>query len=342
MEQLTHVDTAGHVRMVDVSAKPNSVRHACARGRVRLSEPAARLLRTGSLPKGDGLAVARVAAITAVKRTPDIIPLCHPINIDQVEVGLEVGADGVDIEVTVTSVGRTGAEMEALTGVTAAALTIIDMVKAVDRGCVIEDVRVVAKSGGRSGSWNAGGDTGRAGAGGETPVTGTTVAHPCGYVIVSDRRHARLAEDETGPLIARTLSGAGCPRVESAVVPDDVAAIGEAVLRLARAGCRVIVTSGGTGIGPRDVTPEALSGLIDQPMPGLTEALRALGGRSTAAAWMSRQVAGIIKAGGAAGPAEPVLVVALPGSAAAVRDSLELLVPLFPHIVDQMSGGDHK
>ncbi|HEY7719662.1 MAG TPA: cyclic pyranopterin monophosphate synthase MoaC [Pedococcus sp.] len=151
--RLTHVRADGSAHMVDVSGKAVTARQASARGRVLLSETAVEALRSGNVPKGDALAVARVAGIQAVKRTPDLIPLAHPIAVHGVEVELAVVDEGVEIEATVRTADRTGIEMEALTAVSVAALTVIDMVKAVDRHARITDVRVTAKSGGRSGDW---------------------------------------------------------------------------------------------------------------------------------------------------------------------------------------------
>jgi cyclic pyranopterin phosphate synthase len=142
--------------MVDVSAKQVTARQASAKGRVLLSAPAVQALREGNVPKGDALAVARIAGIQAVKRTPDLIPLAHPIAVHAVEVDLAVVDEGVEVAATVRTADRTGIEMEALTAVSVAALTVIDMVKAVDRHARITDVRVTAKSGGRSGDWEEG------------------------------------------------------------------------------------------------------------------------------------------------------------------------------------------
>jgi len=153
--RLTHVDDRGQARMVDVSAKAVTVRRATARGRVLLSAEAVQALRGGTVPKGDALAVARIAGLQAAKRTPDLVPLAHPIAVHGVEVELSVADDGVDLSATVLTADRTGVEMEALTSVTVAALALIDMVKAVDKRARITDVRVVAKSGGRSGDWTA-------------------------------------------------------------------------------------------------------------------------------------------------------------------------------------------
>ena len=151
--RLTHTDESGHARMVDVSAKDVTVREARASGRVLLSADAIAALRTGQVPKGDALAVARIAGIQAAKRTPDLVPLCHPIAIHAVTVDLQVGDGAVEIAATVRTADRTGVEMEALTSVTVAALALIDMVKAIDPAAVITDVRVDEKLGGKTGPW---------------------------------------------------------------------------------------------------------------------------------------------------------------------------------------------
>lgn len=153
--RLTHVDDRGQARMVDVSAKSVTVRTASARGRVLLAPAAVAALRGGTVPKGDALAVARIAGLQAAKRTPDLVPLAHPVAVHGVVVDLEVQDDGVDVSATVRTADRTGVEMEALTCVAVAALALVDMVKAVDKQARITDVRVVSKSGGRSGDWTA-------------------------------------------------------------------------------------------------------------------------------------------------------------------------------------------
>jgi cyclic pyranopterin phosphate synthase len=150
---LTHVDAAGAARMVDVSAKEVSVRTATATGRVLVSSDVVALLRTGEGPKGDALAVARIAGIQAAKRTPDLVPLCHPIAIHGVTVDLAVVDDAVLVSATVRTADRTGVEMEALTCVAVAGLTVVDMVKSVDPAATITDVRVEEKTGGRTGHW---------------------------------------------------------------------------------------------------------------------------------------------------------------------------------------------
>ncbi|HEX6246909.1 MAG TPA: cyclic pyranopterin monophosphate synthase MoaC [Nocardioidaceae bacterium] len=152
--RLTHVDESGAARMVDVSGKEVTSRVAVASGRVLVSPEVVGLLRGEGVPKGDALGVARVAGIMGAKRTPDLVPLCHPLAISGVTVDLEVEDDAVAITATVRTSDRTGVEMEALTAVSVAALTVVDMVKAVDKGAVISDIRVESKTGGKSGDWS--------------------------------------------------------------------------------------------------------------------------------------------------------------------------------------------
>ena len=157
MSEFTHLNDRGEARMVDVTAKEVTVREARASGRVLVSSEVIGLLRGGGVPKGDAIAVARIAGIQAAKRTPDLVPLCHPIAIHAVDVELSVEDDHVAISATVRTADRTGVEMEALTCVAVAGLALIDMVKAVDKGATITDVRVEHKSGGRSGTWQRAG-----------------------------------------------------------------------------------------------------------------------------------------------------------------------------------------
>jgi cyclic pyranopterin phosphate synthase len=153
MSEFTHLDERGSAHMVDVSAKDVSARTATAEGRVLVSTEVIRLLRESGLPKGDALAVARIAGIMAAKRTPDLVPLCHPIALHGVDVDLSVDDDGVTVRATVRTADRTGVEMEALTSVTVACLALFDMVKAVDPAAVITEVRVLEKTGGKTGTW---------------------------------------------------------------------------------------------------------------------------------------------------------------------------------------------
>lgn len=152
--EFTHLDAQGQARMVDVTGKQPTVRSATAVATVKTSPEIVEALRTGTVPKGDVLAVARVAGIAAAKKTPDLLPLAHIIGVHGCVVDLEITDEGVDITATVRTADRTGVEMEALTSVTVAALAIVDMVKGVDRSAVIRSCMITAKSGGRSGDWS--------------------------------------------------------------------------------------------------------------------------------------------------------------------------------------------
>jgi cyclic pyranopterin phosphate synthase len=151
---LSHIDASGNAHMVDVADREVTTRTATTVGRVLLSEKVVTLLRDGAVPKGDVLATARIAGIMATKRNPELIPLCHPIAVHGVSVDLVVVDDGVEITATVKTADRTGVEMEALTAVAVAGLTVIDMVKAIDPGATINDVKMIHKDGGRNGEWN--------------------------------------------------------------------------------------------------------------------------------------------------------------------------------------------
>ena len=153
MSGLTHIDAEGRARMVDVSDKPETAREAVAEGYVRLAPETLALAVSGQGRKGDVRAVAEIAGVMAAKRTSDLIPLCHPLDISKAEVAVEVDGDRLKVTARVRTTGRTGVEMEALTAVSVACLTLYDMLKAADRGMVIEDVRLLSKSGGRSGDW---------------------------------------------------------------------------------------------------------------------------------------------------------------------------------------------
>jgi cyclic pyranopterin phosphate synthase len=154
VDKLSHMDDAGRPRMVDITGKPDTVREATARGTVRMQAATFKIIKEGKASKGDVLTVAQLAGISAAKKTPDLIPLCHPILIDSVKVEFSLGEDNSIIEITstVASTGKTGVEMEALTATSVAALTIYDMCKAIDRGMKIENIRLVRKSGGKSGT----------------------------------------------------------------------------------------------------------------------------------------------------------------------------------------------
>jgi cyclic pyranopterin phosphate synthase len=155
MNKLTHLDSQGKARMVDVGGKADTQRVAVAEGRILMSAAALTAIRDGSVPKGDVLAAARIAGIMAAKKTAELIPLCHPLALDAVTLDFTIEAQGVRVTATASLTGRTGVEMEALTAVSVALLTVYDMAKAIDKGMVIESLRLIEKRGGKSGHWKA-------------------------------------------------------------------------------------------------------------------------------------------------------------------------------------------
>jgi cyclic pyranopterin monophosphate synthase len=293
-------------------------------------EVLARLLDAGG-PKGDALVTARLAGIGAAKRTAELIPLCHPLPLDRVDVELTADRDAgtVTIRAEARVTARTGVEMEAMTAASVAALTIYDMAKGLQRDIVIERVALLEKSGGRSGDWAADGEPTTAG---DTPSE--PAAHEVAVVTCSNRTAAGEREDASGPALVERLAAAGFDvAADPIVVPDEEGEIAALLARLADAGHRLVLTTGGTGLTPTDVTPAATRRVIDRDAPGLAELMRAAGTASTPMAALSQAVAGV---------RGRTLIVNLPGSPRGALESLEALLPVLPHALDQVAGSDHE
>ena len=323
----SHIDGEGRARMVDVSDKPETARVAIARGRVQTTAEVVALVRADGLPKADVLATARIAGIAGAKRTSDLIPLCHPLPLTGVTVIFELGESTIDIEAIARTTGRTGVEMEALTAVAIAGLTLHDMIKAVDPGSTLTDIRLDFKSGGKRGRW----ERGRTQAESAQPAVPAVPAHPAirtaRVLVASTRGAAGEREDTTGPVIVDWLAAHGFTTTPASVVAD--AGIAAALADAVREQPSVIITTGGTGVSPTDATPEATAAVLDRELPGIAEALRARGLATTPAAALSR---------GLAGTSGRTVVVNLPGSRGGVTDGLEVLDGILAHLVDQVSG----
>jgi cyclic pyranopterin monophosphate synthase len=317
----SHLDESGAPRMVDVGDKPITARRAVAGAIVRMRpEVLATLLDAGG-PKGDALVTARLAGIGAAKRTSELIPLCHPLPLDLV--GVELTPDRetgiVEIRTEARATARTGVEMEALTAASVAALTLYDMAKALQRDIVIERVELLEKSGGRSGDY----------AQDEVP----RAEHEAVVVTCSNRSAAGEREDTSGPALVAALRDAGFDVARDAlVVADDESQIASTLARLADAGHRLILTTGGTGLTPTDVTPAATRRVIDREAPGLAELMRAAGVASTPMAALSR---------GVVGTRSSTLIANLPGSSKGAEESFAALLPVLRHALDQLAGEDH-
>jgi molybdenum cofactor biosynthesis protein MoaC len=320
--------------MIDVGEKAVTRRRAVAEGVIRMKPETARRILEGTMPKGNVLGMAEVAGITAAKNTSAILPLCHPLGLDAVRVTTTVdpGAGLVRVRCEALCSGKTGVEMEALTGASAALLSVWDLTKGVDPALEIGEVRLRLKEGGKSGRWLHPGlpdpdedSAVRAEARERLPLRGV----PAAVLTISDRCSRGEAEDASGALLAEGLRARGADVISTAIVPDDVAAI-QAAVKAAAASAELLLTTGGTGLGPRDVTPEALRPAFSREIPGLGELLRSSGATKTPMSWISRSAAGFV--GGC-------LVVALPGSPRAVKEGLDALDPILGHAIEMVRGG---
>jgi cyclic pyranopterin monophosphate synthase len=309
----THLDDSGMVRMVDVSAKPPTRREAEASGRIVMQPETIALLRQQELPKGNVLAAAKIAGIQAAKQASALIPLCHQLNLSWIDVDFELHDDHIDITAIVRTRESTGVEMEALTAVSVAALTIYDMCKAVDKRMEISGIRLDRKTGGKK-------------------------AAPAEYrprtsiLILSDSIASGRASDRSGSMLRDGLEAAGCAVEALTVIPDEPEEIASTVEAWLGEGVELIVTSGGTGLGPRDKTIEALAPKFTRRLPGVEQALFQWGQGKIRTAMLSRLAAGLIG---------DTLVICLPGSTGAAGDALEVLVPGIFHAFPMLKGEGH-
>ena len=302
--------------MFDVGAKPDSYRTARAKAVLNIDAKTALLIRQGRSPKGNIVEAAKIAATSGAKKTPDLIPYCHPIPIDHIKVQVSVKAQAIEVEVQVKSIWKTGMEMEALSGACIGALTIYDMLKPIDDTLFISSVKLVEKSGGIGQFRIKDGNKIRA-----------------GVIVVSDSVAAGKRADKSGKFIVKTLKDRGIEVSKYQVVPDDSSTIEELLIKYSDdLNLNLILTTGGTGLGPRDITPESTRRIIEREIAGIAEASRAYGQRRTPLSMLSR---------GTAGVRGKSLIINMPGSLSAVSESLEFLFPGLEHAFKMMEGHGH-
>ncbi|ACF13331.1 molybdenum cofactor biosynthesis protein C [Chloroherpeton thalassium ATCC 35110] len=314
MNDFSHLDETGKVSMVDVTDKMPTCREALAEGAVFLAPETLAAIQDAALPKGDVLTTAKIAGVMAAKRTAELIPMCHPLNISFVDVRFSLQNDRILISATAKTREATGVEMEALTAVSVAALTIYDMCKSADKTMRISDIRLVRKTGGKSSHK-------------------TTYRPRTGVLVLSDSISAGEGEDKSGKILKAAFEREGCEISHYEIIPDDVALLSEKVGEWINGGTELVMTSGGTGMGPRDITVETLAPKFSRRLPGVEQALHAYGVGKTKTAMLSRLTAGVIKNS---------IVVCLPGSTGAAKDALAVLIPTVFHAFHMMQGEKHS
>lgn len=323
------VNSKPNFKMIDVGRKRPTRRRAVACGEISMSPEAFEAVRDGTLPKGNVLALAEAAGIMAAKKTPDMIPMCHTLPLDQVSVhcDLQEAHSRITVYAQAAAFAKTGVEMEALAAVNAALLTIWDLTKGTDPHLCIGGIRLLLKTGGKSGHW-----VHRDGIPqwlqDQLPATAFLKDRKCAILVMSDRASRGVYEDQSGALLQELLTQAGARITAREIVPDQEEDIARAILSLCRSGGpELLIATGGTGPGPRDVTPDILGKISDRMLEGLGDLLRFESLHYTDTAWLSRMTAGMVGA---------TLVIAFPGSPKAVKECWEILSPFLGDALEKI------
>lgn len=292
--------------MVDITGKSFTLRKAVAQAIVTVGNPATiDAVKMKKVPKGDVFEMAKTAGLFAAKKTSEMIPDCHPLPVEYTSVTYDIHELQILIRVEVHTIYKTGVEVEAMHAASVVALTIYDMLKPIDKQVEISHIRLLEKTGGKTDYQIIAGEV------------------PVGVIVCSDSISAGEKEDKSGKWIADKMKSYGAPVEEYCIIPDDKTVIQEKLTSMGEKGIKLIIITGGTGLSPRDVTPEAVKPLLDVEIPGISETIRQYGQSRTPYSMLSRSIAGFMK---------ETLVLAIPGSTGGVKDSVEAVFPALFHV----------
>lgn len=303
--------------MVNITHKSNTLRQAIAIATVKVSDTATiELIQNRKIPKGDIFEFSRAAGLLAIKKTSDVIPDCHPLPVEYAAISYTVKNHEIEIAVEVHTIYKTGVEVEAMHGAAITALTMYDMLKPVDKGVEISTIRLLNKTGGK------------------TDFREPVAEHlKCAVIICSDTAAVDPSKDLTGKKIIEQLNQYRVNTSLHEIVPDSETMIRQKARELAAMGFDLLLFAGGTGVSPKDITPDAIRPLLNRDLPGVMEAARSYGQQRTPYAMLSRGVAGFIN---------KTLVITLPGSVKGATETIQALFPQVLHVFDVQQGKRHE